>query len=360
MLFLTIFILFPLFLSKKVFNDNILRNFTILIIVICSVFAVIDHKVKKSPELYKYTEFLDAMIPILNYGYAQKLIANRDIPIKYGYSTNDLNLLASYFYITDKFTDTAVISKMIEELGASERINISEGISALKAFLHPSLLPLIILGMALLLLLPRQRNNSLKIISCLCLAFGCFFFIGAFGRPGRVRIMFPIAMAILLLPLMSVYIIEYKHKIVILLISLILCIYTFTYIHSKVINNTLLYSKACQYIIKLPIDEPIFSWGHAFPFEAVQPVLQGWPTNIDIRFFCGYTSSPFDKATNGGGGEFLDKMRSIEGVLTLDKGDRCEKFLKTFAQEYNFGCRVSCENEGRILPDTKIVRVRCK
>ena len=364
--FFVLLLSLPLFLSKKIWFDGRFRAFILFTIIVCSVLGAMNYRVKNSPDIKKFSEFHYSMIPIFDYGYTHRLISRQDILEKYGYSVNDVQLLGSFFYVTDKYTDTKTITKMINELGPiSERVVIEEGLAALRAFSDPSVLPLVSLGLILFILLPLSGRQRLTIIACYLLISVAFFFIGSIGRPGKLRIYFPVAVMILLLPLMLAYfdkLKSFKRLLVISILSFICCIFTVIHMHGIATRNAL-WSREVQQDIKiLPVNEPIFSWGGNFPYNAAYPVFEKWQKfpKIDIRQFGGYTSAPFDKATSVPGSGFLDLMRKQNGVLVVDAGDRCEKFLKPFALEWQLNCQVQCEHQGIIRPNRNITRVRCE
>ncbi|MCL1825329.1 MAG: hypothetical protein FWG26_05205 [Betaproteobacteria bacterium] len=363
--FLVLLVSFPLVLSKNLLFRGKFIKFVLFIIVVCLALSVTDYRVKNSPELKEFTQFHYKMAAATDFGYTHKLIESPEILEKYGYTINDIRLMDSYFYVTDKYTDTTSIDKMINEVGFSEKLDVQQGIAALRAFFDPSILPLVFLGFVLIVLLPLSRKQRLVIISILFLISGLFFSIGAIGRPGRLRMYFPIAVVILLCPLILACFDKLKSKNTLLIVSIssfVCCLFAIKYMHDIAIYNTLWSRQVRQDIKNLPVNEPIFSWGAAFPFEAAYPLFGNWQEfqRYDVRLFGGYTSAPFCKETTIFGAGFLDLMHSRNGVLTLEWNRGGCVILKTFAQEWQLGCQIQCEHQGIIRPNRNIIRVQCE
>jgi len=374
--FLTLLITTPFFILLPRGTCFPSRKTTIVIaasiITLCTISSVIDYKSKHSPELRKYTEFLDAMIPVWNYGAGRALQQRPDILEKYQYSANDIKLLNSHFYETDQYTDTKTIRQMLIELGTAYKYDngVSNGVMSLKAFFNPQLFPLILLSLALCCLLPLQGRERLVFISSLFLTLTIFFFIGALGRPGQLRIYFPVAALLVLLPVTLFYSNTGKWRrntpcpqMAALFVAAACLLWHGTHMLPLAQQRTEWSLAARNAMNTLPDNEPIFSWGGIFPYEAIYPVFGDWRRfeKYDIPLFGGYTSAPFSttttKAKEGKG--FLDLMQSPAGVLAFENlQGRCTSLLTVFAREH-LGCEVRCEKK-TYLPKVNIVRTRCQ
>lgn len=368
--FLLVCIALPLLPWKSIVSIKPIRLAACVTIITVGFSAFADHHVKNAPEIRDYTDFLDTMIPILNYGAAWHLAKRDDILKKHGYTSNDIHILRRCFHITPRYTNTKAIAEMLNELGPTfkQAQSLQKGAEALKAFLDFQLLPLLVLGLILLIALPLNRKQRLLILCVWLIAIGFFFYIGLMGRPGQLRIYYPIACFALVAPLLiSPYQAQTVNRcafVCILSIALFCAAWN--------VQNTLAIAQkgeqwvedAREDMRQLPTDEPIFSWGGSFPYELIYPVFGNYKayTQYDIPLFGGYTSAPFSTTVtlaNQGKG-FLERMRTPLGVLSFDAaGNCCEKNLKIFAKEH-LDCRVECQKIGFLRPRANIIRAYCK
>jgi hypothetical protein len=352
--FIVVFISLPLLPWNNILNVRRELFLTGCVFVsVVSISWVVDERDRNSETLSEYTEFLNTMIPIWNYGAGNHLRERIDIIEKYNYSENDIALLVSYFYMTHQLTDSKTIQAMLDELGATykQKNSLFLGGEAVKALLHKELLPLLCVGLLFIVALPLNKYQRMRIIAAWLCMVGLLFMIGAMGRPGRLRIYFPLISMMAVAPLALLHLASVKKRSTHVFLSFAVTVsvlWSASYIVPIVSKNRNINAQLRVAISKFPTDEPIYSWGSAFPYEYVYPLFRdnGWLSSYDIPLFGGYTSAPFSstKQKDIKGEGFLQQLQSLQGVLTLERGNRCEKLMSQFAKEH-LNCTVMCKRE---------------
>ena len=365
--FLVAFISLPLLPWKKFFKDPLLIITGCIFLCLMLFGHWFDVKEKNAPELQEYTTFLETMIPIFNYGASGHLAARDDILQRHGYTTNDMELLRNYFYLTPKLTDTTAINAMLTELGPTYKQtgNIHKALYGLKALRNNQLLPLLCFGGLLLIFLPNWRLRVLTGTSWL-FVLGALFAMGLAGRPGIMRVYYPLACLLLIAPLMLYNFNTTNKKFLITTLSLALfvcCIWNAKNILPIAKYNTTVNMALQQQLENIPKGEPIFSWGASFPYEYAYPLFSDYDQikKDDFPLLGGYTPAPFSstvtKAKAGVG--LLDILQTSGGVLIIERGDVRRKALGIFCQEV-LGCTLSYEGIQTLETDTTILRMWCK
>ena len=274
------------------------------------------------PEWQQFFELNSVRIPFTDYGAGEHLKQHPEIISQYGYSQNDINLIANYFFVDPQIAQPKTLGSMLTQLGplATQGGGFQSGIVALKAIFSPVLLPLVVTALLLLVLMPKW---SVALAWVLCLT--AFFAMGIMGRPGIVRVYVPVVSLLLIAPLMAEKYKESTRQWMGNLTLVVACV-SHAYLLLPAAWATKQWAQQIQKDVHGLPTGPIVSWANSFPFEFVFPVLAN-DTNIRSIMFYGldsFTHAPFSVANieqkNGQGMiEHLQTKTGIPIIITPKK-----------------------------------------
>ena len=276
------------------------------------------------PEWQQFLAYNTVRIPITDYGAGERLKQHPEIIARYGYSPNDINLVANYFSADPQIANPPALNAMLNQLGpiATPDKEIKTGIMAIKALLGPVLLPLVVSAILLLVLMPRW---SVVLGWLLCL--GALFAMGVIGRPGIVRVYVPVISLLLIAPLMVAKYREGSGQRMVTLTLVIACI-GHAYL---LIPSALATQQWTRQILRdvhgFPAG-PIVSWGNSFPFELIFPVLGNDLNSRSITFYGldSFTYAPFSVASieQHKGLGMIERLKSADGVPIITTPQKLE------------------------------------
>jgi hypothetical protein len=288
------------------------------------------------PEWQHYQELSPARSPLsdfLNFGAGKHLKQRPEIMARYGYSPNDVDLIANYFSVDPQITDPKPLNAMLAELGPlpMQAGSVQSGLKAITALFGPVLLPLLLSALILLVLMPRW---SVALAWMLCLA--ALFAIGIMGRPGIVRVYVPIVSLLLVAPVIVGKYSEGARQWLAELILFVACIgHAYLLLPSALVYKQL--SQQVQSDIRGLPAGPIVSWADSFPFEFALPVLANDLGSRNIKFYGldSFTLAPFSVAhteqTAGRG--MLELLRTAAGIPIVASPKRIE-MLRIYCREH--------------------------
>lgn len=160
----------------------------------------VNTRAYQSPEWQPFNRLQTARLPYTDYGLWRALLARPDITEKYNFSSNDLELVANWFFVDPRLADPDTLNAMAAELGSANRIreNLPKLQTGLQLFTRWPLMPLWLAAAALSAVLLNRWP-------ALALGWGALagglLVLSLMGRPGESRVYYPVVGMLALLPL---------------------------------------------------------------------------------------------------------------------------------------------------------------
>lgn len=148
------------FMPWRVFiNDRFGRKIALVFLIAVAVAVIVDHGSYAGADWRAFDELNSARAPITDFGADAHLKEHPEILGRYGYTSNDVDLLRYWFFIDPMIADAQVLEAMLTELGPLAVRNgaLLKGWLGLKAVSNPILLPLLLPAIVLFLLRPYLR-----------------------------------------------------------------------------------------------------------------------------------------------------------------------------------------------------------
>ena len=333
--FLVVFIGLPFLPWRFLLRDRMGLMAAALLGIAVGAAEMHDRQAYDSPEWEKFNALHAARAPYTDYRAGVYLIRDRpDIAERAGYTPNDINLIGTWFFADPSIADPQKLEKMLDELGPiwKQSQSIEQGTIAVKALTSPATLPLVLAAASLLLLVPRYGPAL-----CALLFIVAVFMMGLAGRPGILRVYFPLSCLILA--------------------ATVLCLAKTTQVWrqvagicilavSNVLNLALLTpeAKASSLAIeemKLDVSGTgianVVAWGAAIKYEYIYPGFsRGNPAaNLRIYSLGSLTLAPYAVAAQdeGAGRGFLELLRSRNGILMV-AGPHHITMLSAYCKEH--------------------------
>jgi hypothetical protein len=308
------------------------------------------------PEWQHFLEFNSARIPYTDYDAGWHLKQHPEILAHRGYTKNDVDLVGGWFFVDPQVAAPESLKSMLAELGPlpMHEENIQSGFVAIKALTDPVLLPLLLLGLLLLVLMPRW---PVALAWILCLA--ALFAMGVMGRPGALRVYIPLVSLLLVAPLLVGKYREGARQWMTALTLFIACIGNAYLLMPAALVSKQWTQQVQSDIHGLPAG-PIVSWGEDFPFELAFPVLANDLNSRNIKFYGldSFTHAPFSVASaeQKAGRGILERLRTAAGIPIVASPERIE-MLRIYCKE-----RLKGQLRGIIAYQTRsltVQQVRC-
>lgn len=195
---LILLIALPLLPWRKIAKDRTTQIYLFFLIIMITVGFIVDYQAYQSSDWLAFKEFDPVRVPFSDFGAAPYLHQHPEILTKYGYSNNDIDLIAAWFFVEPKTTDSTALSAMLTELGplTSRKTALTDGWAGIQALIHPVLLPSFVVAIILFFVLPSK-----KLFLTWVLALMAIFALGLLGRPGVLRVYIPVLALLLIAPL---------------------------------------------------------------------------------------------------------------------------------------------------------------
>ena len=304
--------------------------------------------------------FKDERVPLrrlVDFSGGLHLKQHPEILARHGYSQNDIDLLANFFFADPQIDDPKSLNVMLAELGPAplQDGSVQSGFASLKVLAGPVLLPLILPALLLLVLIPK-RSVALTWIFCLAALFAT----GFMGRSSQLRIYLPLMGLLLIAPLMVGKCKEGIRQWLAALTLLIACAGNAYVLMPQTLASTQWIHQIQKDIRGLPA-ELITIWGEDFPREHAFPVLANNPNTRDIKLygFTSYVHAPFSisAAEEKAGRGFVRRLQTEEGVPIIAQ-QRKLGLLDTYCKEHLNGQlhRAAMYQ----TPSLQVWRVRCE
>jgi hypothetical protein len=240
-------------------------------------------------------------------------------------------LLNQWFYVDPKLADTKVLDKMSAELGpiSYQAGSISKGLDAIVSLKARPVLPLLAAVVLLVLLYPGW-----PVIITLALFIGANFYLGIIGRPGILRVYYPLAALLVFAAVLNAN--NKLGKNYAIMILMLACIANVRYLHKAQEKSENIIRNVQQDMKKLPSGR-LYIWGDSFPFEYAYPLLADNSDVNKLKFYslgwntpAPYSVSAYEEKSGHG---FVKQLLQPGGMLIFAKAETQGKLLANYCAE---------------------------
>jgi hypothetical protein len=319
-------------LTSAAFFKQRPAQLTLALLACGIIFAAWFDYISASDSTWAYFwELNRARAPFTDFGADARLLARPDIMARYGLSKNDVHLLANWFFVDSQIGNPAKLRAIFAELGFPKPDHgIRSGLSAIQALADPRVVPLLIPALVIGAALFKSRN-----LGCWLVGLMAIFVLGFAGRPGIMRVYFPLVAVLLVMPIALAPPVSAIPRILVVVSLVIANILNVTTLLPEVPTSGSSLRAARN--LGLTTQEPIAIWGSSFPFERVYPVLATAPELPRLKMLAlgVFTYAPFSASAfeelNGSG--FIPRLRSAQGIL-ISATDDLMALLDTYCREH--------------------------
>lgn len=326
------------------------------LILVIAVSTVIDHKAYQGPQWKAFNELNPVRTPFTDFGADELLKKRPDILGRYGFSTNDIDLIREWFFADPAITNPQALRAMLAELGPlpTQGNSVAKGWDGIQTLWDLKLLPFVLAALLLALLRPSWQVTA---------SWGLFiagvFAMGLSGRPGIIRVYVPLVCLLVIATFLTWQFSDWRNRLgtAVLLVAAILNT-SLVFTESKTIQITS--EQAREGLDAFPRN-PVVIWGIGFPLEAVYPVMGASPPAMSLRFYGlgAFTLAPFSVAfTERQQGRGMIDLLVKETGIPVVAIPKCLRYLETYCRERLHGemTELSARQYGTI-----VVRVlRCE
>lgn len=302
-----------------------------------------------------FREFNWARTPLTDFTLGERLQQNPALLEKHGYSPNDMALLSKWFFADRALADPQRLRQLNTD-GNESWFAFSSDVfeRSLSNLFTAQLVPLWLVAGAWLIMLPQQRRRLVFSVGLVLLVA---MVLGAAGRPGMLRIYYPLAATLVSLPLMAGGPNRgQKVPAVIAALALAAQLYGLIALFQSFHFSVEFAQRDAQ---RLP-EEPIALWADATPLQYRYPVLGSNPHLYRIQYYPlgTFTYMPGARSLRleMDGKGLIGLLRKPEGVWMLTN-DYYLELLRNYCREH-FGVAMQVKTVA-ISEATPLKRVSC-
>lgn len=308
--------------------------FFVLIFAI-AVSAVIDRQAYQGDEWKSFNALNPARAPFTDLGASELLKQRPDILERHGYSINDIDLIASWFFVDSHIANPQALQAMLTELGhlPSQGNALTNAWIGVQTLWHPVLLTPVLAALLLALFRP-----SWQVAASWGLCITAVFVLGLLGRPGILRVYVPLVCLLLVSPFLSGQVAGWRNRLsvgVLLVAAVVNAAHVFS--ESKI--SQIAAEQVRKEVATFP-NFPVVIWAATFPYEAVYPVLRASSTVMSFKHYGLGTSTlaPFTVAyvEQKAGRGMTDQLVKETGVPIM-AGTAYFKMLEIYCIEHLHG-----------------------
>ncbi|ANW00567.1 hypothetical protein [Bradyrhizobium icense] len=304
-----------------------------LTLTICAILAAwfFGNWSTSGPDWNYFWQLNAARAPFTDFDAKARLLAQPDIMARHNLSKNDVELLSGWFVIDRQIANPEQLQSILSELGPSGVSAQFESVrTAISSLAEPQLFPLLAVAIVLLTLKLRRR----VILSWLLFLCGLVA-MGLVGRPGLLRVYFPLLVLLILLPIaLDSAASSLKRVVIVIVLAGASLISASTIIAEARISDRMLADVQASHY---RTSDSIVVWGDSFPFEHAFPLLF---TNPDLRGLRIYglgvfTFAPFAvaRAEEAEGRGLVTRLKSADGIM-ISARDGSLTLLGTYCAEH--------------------------
>ena len=346
---LVIFVALPLLPWGTLLRRRSSQVSLLALILVMAVSTVIDHNAYQGHQWKAFNELNPVRTPFTDFGADEHLKKRPDILGRYGFSTNDVDLIREWFFADPEINNPQTLRAMLAELGPlpTQGNSIAKGWAGIQTLCDPKLLPLVLAALLLALLRP-----SWQAAASWGLCIGAVFVIGLSGRPGIIRVYVPLVCLLVIATFLKGQFSGWRNR-----------LGTFVLLVAAVVNTSLVFTESKT--IQVTSDQaregldafpryPVVIWGIGFPLEAVYPVMGASPSAMSFRFYGlgAFTLAPFSVAfTERQQGRGMIDLLVKETGIPIVAEQKCLGYLDTYCRERLHGeiKELSAQHYGTIV-----------
>jgi len=353
--FLVLLVALPL-LPWKNFKLYRTAKVALLFLVSAIIFSsAIDRNSYQKNEWIEFNELNNTRSFFTDRNAGELLKQRQDILLKHNFSSNDIDLIGSWFFVDSQIADPKTLNSMLKYIDFSENfaVHIKNGLIAITSVFHPRIYLLFITAIFLYFI-----NPNWKLTASWSIFLGALFLIGFTGRPGVLRIYVPVLSLLVLAPFLT-HAFSYWRQRLVTLIVFIACIMNSSQIFSESQIANIHAKDTRTKLINFP-NYPVVVWGGIFPYEEIYTVLGTDQSAMRYNLYAlgtdtlaPYSVAYFEKKHGRG---MIDLLVRKSGVAIIASEKNFE-YLEIYCREHLNGKlqELSREKYGKIF----ISRRRC-
>lgn len=352
---LLLFVALPLFPWRTLLRSRSAQVSAVVLVLIMAASTVIDRNAYQGQQWKAFNELNAVRAPFNDFGADEYLKKRPDILDRYGFSSNDLDLVREWFFVDPEIVSPQTLKAMLTELGPlpSQENAVSKGWAGIQTLWDPKLLPFVLTALLLALLRPSWR-----VAASWGLCIGAVFLIGLSGRPGILRVYVPLVSLLVLAPLLVKQAPGRRDRLVAgVLVVAALASFSLVSIESKTMQT---FAQEVKEGLADFHDNPVVIWGRGFPLEDIYPVTGAAPLTPPCEFYGlgAFTLAPFSVAfrEQQEGRGMIDLLVHEDGVPVV-ASQSCLSYLAIYCRERLHGemKELSAQQYGPVV----VNRIRC-
>ncbi len=360
---LVLFVALPLLPWRTLMTDRAPKIAVFMLFAAIAVSALFDRQSYRGNDWDTFNELNPPRAAITDFGAGESLRSRPDILERHGYSSNDISLIQSWFFVDPNIANPAKLKAMLNEFGPlpsaeNALVNAWAGVTSLW---HPVLLPSTLAALLLAFIRPTW-----PLIGCWGLCIAAVFTLGFIGRPGVLRVYFPLVSLLLIASFIGSKLQDTGHRTwrrwleTGLLFLAAIAGTSAVFADSK---QSQLVSEQVRVELENVPQHPVIVWGTAFPFEAAYPVLRIPPQVKSFQlyglgvFTLAPFSVPYSEALFGRG--MVPWLLSENGADIFSNGSPIA-LLEAYCIEHHYGTRLVKRTIDKSPHLTSVENFRCQ
>lgn len=294
--FLVLLVSLPLLPWKNLCRDKAFILSTALLLLSILAAWSTNRAAFNGPEWHLFERLQVLRAAFTDFGAMDSVIANPEIAYKHGYSLNDLEIITMWFFADPYTADPVRLSQFLKDLPLVSYFqgNLPSAWSAVRVLSKPEMMHLVLVSGALLLICQRR----LRVIAC----WTCFLLaaalMGIFGRPGLLRVYYPVLCVLAVAPVISVGKRTVGKSIYSCLVIGIGAILALQLLLPENRASIALARQVRNDLAQMDSNTTYFVWGAYLPYEVAYPPLQSEKDHRRLKIYGlgGFTMAPFSAA----------------------------------------------------------------
>jgi hypothetical protein len=308
--YLIVVVAAPFLPYRAILRDRKLQVALAMTVCIAASAKLVDYTYYRQPDWDEYRKLNLLRAAFTDYGGARYFRTRPELLAAGGFTANDIELIARWFFADDKIADPTRLSALLAKVRVADWTlgNLSNVGHAFSALADRNVLPLATVVILIFALVPAARKRASISCAVFCLAIG---FIGALGRPGLVRVYYPVVGSLLVLTSMAGDIRGIRKGI---LAGAAIGAIGFAVATTQATNGAMIRNEArmVEDFARLEKGRLYVVWGAALDYEVAYPVLVSAARARNYRWFPlgAFSPAPFARARwrEEGGKGLMDRL----------------------------------------------------
>jgi hypothetical protein len=291
-----------------------------------------DRMSRETPEWQNFNALNLQRAAFTDFGARRAALLHPQLMRAQGFSVNDIELVSNWFFVDPKVSTPSRLHVLLASLGSTPLAlsSLQLATRGIANLWHRDLLPLFA---AALLLAITCGGRRVAASWALCLL--ALLALGIAGRPGGLRVYYPLLTLLLIAPLLWSRLTQYRAGLVLLVLTSAAVLDG----HRVTQQSRSIEAKAAALHGNLTAldQQPVVTWGAEFPFEAIYPLAGPTPLARNYRLYgLGvFTLAPFSRAAaeEAAGTGFVARLTAPQGILIV-ANPRQLKLLANYCTEH--------------------------